>query len=571
MKREHMLLTLLISWPKQPGNDIDVYLEPLIDDLKLLWEGVSGVYDARQSEYFTLRGLLFWTINDFPAYGNLSGSIVKGYNACHICLEKTKPTRLVNGGKMAYIVHRRFLGRNHPYRRQKVAFDNFPEHSPSPVPLSGEEVLERVEQEFLPVRHCLDVMHIEKNVCDSLIGTLLNIPGKTKDGVKTQLDLVEMGIRLGLRPDLEGPKERLPMVPEDYSSNISNLVSMDDLRLGGLKSYDCHALMQQLLPVAIRGVLEKSVGIVVIRLCLFFNEICRKTIDVSRLQKIQSELVETLCELEKYFPPSFFDIMVHLTVHLVREVELLGPVCFQWIYPFEKYMKICKGYVRNRNRLEGCIAKCCIAEETVEFLAELFIYEKIVGIPSDTHKEDKPTLGATIVSIYGKIFDQVHLYVLQNTDEFRSYFVISINTSCKVAVQLSEPNANILQIIRWLSDKPRNEVPTFSGYRIAGVQYNTNKRDDLRSTQNSSVYLLAETLQHIFYVQNPIDPMWSVVLRILARDYNDFEVEDELGDTVIAHHPITTIMPSIELPSNLPNEDEVGYMREGEEDIVVDG
>jgi len=36
----------------------------------------------------------------------------------------------------------------------------------------------------LDVRHCIDVMHVEKNVCDSLIGTLLNIKGKTKDGLK---------------------------------------------------------------------------------------------------------------------------------------------------------------------------------------------------------------------------------------------------------------------------------------------------------------------------------------------------------------------------------------------------
>ena len=44
------------------------------------------------------------------------------------------------------------------------------------------------------VRHCLDVMHIEKNVCDSIIETLLNRPSKTKDGVKCKLDLVKMGI-----------------------------------------------------------------------------------------------------------------------------------------------------------------------------------------------------------------------------------------------------------------------------------------------------------------------------------------------------------------------------------------
>ncbi|CAL9025159.1 unnamed protein product [Prunus brigantina] len=84
-----MMLTLLISGPKQPGNDIDVYLEPLIDDLKSLWDGIRGVYDAHNGEYFTLRAALMWTINDFPAYGNLSGCVVKGYKACPICGDDT--------------------------------------------------------------------------------------------------------------------------------------------------------------------------------------------------------------------------------------------------------------------------------------------------------------------------------------------------------------------------------------------------------------------------------------------------------------------------------------------------
>jgi len=47
----------------------------------------------------------------------------------------------------------------------------------------------------LDVRHCIDVMHVEKNVCDSVIDSLLNIQGKTKDGLNTHQDLVEMGIR----------------------------------------------------------------------------------------------------------------------------------------------------------------------------------------------------------------------------------------------------------------------------------------------------------------------------------------------------------------------------------------
>ncbi|KAI5313100.1 hypothetical protein L3X38_042274 [Prunus dulcis] len=41
---------------------------------------------------------------------------------------------------------------------------------------------------YLPVRHALDVVHIEKNVCDSFIGTLLEIPGKNKDGIAANLD-----------------------------------------------------------------------------------------------------------------------------------------------------------------------------------------------------------------------------------------------------------------------------------------------------------------------------------------------------------------------------------------------
>ena len=43
----------------------------------------------------------------------------------------------------------------------------------------------------LDVRHCIDVMHVEKNVCDSVIGMLFNIQGKTKDGLNTCQDLAE--------------------------------------------------------------------------------------------------------------------------------------------------------------------------------------------------------------------------------------------------------------------------------------------------------------------------------------------------------------------------------------------
>ena len=61
------MLSLLISSSKQPGNDLDVYLAPLIEDLKNLWDVGIDVYDAYRKETFNLRAVLMWTISDFLA------------------------------------------------------------------------------------------------------------------------------------------------------------------------------------------------------------------------------------------------------------------------------------------------------------------------------------------------------------------------------------------------------------------------------------------------------------------------------------------------------------------------
>ena len=110
---------------------------------------------------------------------------------------------------------------------------------------------------------------------------------------------------------------------------------------------NCHVLMQQLLSVAIIRILPKNLRHTLTRLCSFFSSICCKVIDSVKLDELEDEIVVILCELEMFFPPSFFDIMVHLVVHLVREVRLCGLVYLRWMYPVERYMKILKGYVKN--------------------------------------------------------------------------------------------------------------------------------------------------------------------------------------------------------------------------------
>ncbi|WVZ05831.1 hypothetical protein V8G54_019177 [Vigna mungo] len=224
MKRKYVMLSMMISGPKQLGNDIDVYLKPLIDDLKLLWEEGVEVFDSYVEDNFCLRAMLFCTINDFPAYGNLSGYSVKGHFACPLCEENTSYVQLKHGQKTVYTRHRKFLPCNHPYRRLKKAFNGSVEDEVVCRPRNGEEVYNEVKNidivfgkhrkntsakqvwkkrsifsnlpywSILDVRHCIDVMHVEKNVCDSVIGTLLNVKGKTKDGIKSRQDLADMGI-----------------------------------------------------------------------------------------------------------------------------------------------------------------------------------------------------------------------------------------------------------------------------------------------------------------------------------------------------------------------------------------
>ena len=67
-------------------------------------------------------------------------------------------------------------------------------------------------------------------------------------------------------------------------------------------------------------------------LCFFFNAICSKVIDPLKLDELENEAAIILCQLEMYFPPSFFDIMVYLIVHLVREIKCCSLVYLRWMH-----------------------------------------------------------------------------------------------------------------------------------------------------------------------------------------------------------------------------------------------
>jgi P2-related tail formation protein len=76
-----------------------------------------------------------------------------------------------------------------------------------------------------------------------------------------------------------------------------------------------------------------------------------------KLTKLQDDLILTMCNLQTIFPPSFFDVMLHLLIHIVHEMKYLGLVFLHQMYPFERFMTILKKYVRNQSRLEGCMVQ----------------------------------------------------------------------------------------------------------------------------------------------------------------------------------------------------------------------
>ncbi|XP_076899668.1 uncharacterized protein LOC143553586 [Bidens hawaiensis] len=349
MKRKYIMMSLLIQGPKQPSNNIDVYLSPLIDDLKTLWDSGVNLYDAYEKEHFQLHARIFCTINDFPAYGNLSGYTTKGKKACPVCENETSATRLTNCRKHVYMGHRRFLQKGHIFRNKTVKFDGNIETGTmktrsnaflrvkklntvlgkrsrvekgtiwkKKVNLLGFTLLERFKGWTL-----FRCYAYRKNVCDSLIGLLLNIKGKTKDGIKVRKDMKLLNIRKELHPEKRGDRIYLP--------------------------HACYNTTKE----------ERR------QFCQCLHDI--KVIDVEQLDKWQKDIYVTLCELEMYFPPSFFDIMVHLISHIVQEIKACGPVFLRHMYPFERYMSVLKGYVRNRHQPEGSIIEGYTSEEVIKF------------------------------------------------------------------------------------------------------------------------------------------------------------------------------------------------------------
>ncbi|XP_057744386.1 uncharacterized protein LOC130962245 isoform X2 [Arachis stenosperma] len=427
-------------------------------------------------------------------------------------------------------------------------------------------------------------MHIEKNVCDNILYTLLNEKSKTKDNLNARKDLQDMGIRRDLWPDDNG-KYHLALysltrdakkvflatlknvrVPDGYSSNISRCIDEAQQKIIGLKSHDCHILIEQLLPLAIRNVLPNQVTSVLIEFCSFFRILCGKSLSRTELDKLQDRIVITLCHLEMLFPPSFFTVMVHLTVHLVEKAKLGGPVHYRYMYPIERKLGHLKFFVRNKAHPEGSIAEGYLAEESLTFCSwyiddmetrfnrpSRLCYDPPYEMSSVLPKLGTPHGGHSNFNLTKIEKLQAHRYVVYNHEGVKPYinaFRDHIRRTSKgrrlspaeiekkvnkdfvdwfQALSVNPDNPYEMSTdIKFLARGPMMNARRFSVYDINGLIH-TGEREE------HEPYIEASQAQMVYYVDDMVNKGWSIAVHVKPRDMYDIGQGNE--DIVYENEP----------------------------------
>ena len=160
-------------------------------------------------------------------------------------------------------------------------------------------------------------MHIEKNIVDNILGTLLDISGKTKDHAKSRYDLKYIGIRKNLHPKDIKDSKRTKLAKVCFSmantensiffglvkttklydcsaSNISRCVQLDERKVSNYKICDAHFMFHYLLRISIKSFLPDHVAIPLIHLSSFFHSLCQKVITSEELDCLEAEIIETI-------------------------------------------------------------------------------------------------------------------------------------------------------------------------------------------------------------------------------------------------------------------------------------
>jgi hypothetical protein len=161
-------------------------------------------------------------------------------------------------------------------------------------------------------------MHIEKNVFENIFNTVMDVKGKTKDNIKARLDLALFCNRKNMELVCDGSRVAKPRAsfvleknaqllvykwlkslcfPDGHALNISRLVNTEECRLYGMKSDDCHVFMKTLILLAFRDLLPKGIWDALTEINHFFRDICSNKLNVDHIERLEMNIVETICKL----------------------------------------------------------------------------------------------------------------------------------------------------------------------------------------------------------------------------------------------------------------------------------
>ncbi|GJS60186.1 zinc finger, PHD-type containing protein [Tanacetum coccineum] len=319
-------------YPDFPTEKRNVRFGLAADGFNLFGNLSVKTIDAVIGKEFKMRVMLLWTINDFPARSILSG------------LSGQDPPRKFTREEILKQLDRfptREKGKHPSYGGVKIK-------SNPVVKLNWTKRSIFYELEywyFIILKHNLDVMHIKKKLLESFLGTLL-MNDKSKDTTKARQELKNMGIRNELWLDKNQnrkclrPRAKYSFTPDNrkkfcqfikevklldgFGSNFKQKVTDNDSNITGMKSHDCHIMIQRLLPYGLQQYLDLDVATPIIELCSFFKQIYARTLIEDNMVKAESQLIDILCNLEQIYP-AFFDIIIHLVIHLSEEALKGGP------------------------------------------------------------------------------------------------------------------------------------------------------------------------------------------------------------------------------------------------------
>ena len=397
---------------------------------------------------------------------------------------------LKKGGKYSsFDQHRQFLPIDHPFRHDIKNFrKGVVVTDPQPQMFTGAEVYDQIEALMLEegvdrfegynehhmwthksgltrlpyykdllMPHYIDVMHTEKNVAEALWATLMETE-KSKDNPKARVDLATLCDRptQEMRPPANGKNWKRPkadyvltakqrrevlqwiqtlMFPDGYAANLRRGVNLSTLKVNGMKSHDFHVWIERLLPAMVRGFVPEGVWIVLAELSFFFRQLCAKEISRTVIKDLEKAAPVLLCKLEKIFPPSFFNPMQHLILHLPYEARMGGPVQGHWCYTVERTLKTVRKKCRNKGKIEASIASAFVLEEVSNFTT-LYYSEMLPSVHNPTPRYNEDENESTLSLFRGQLgrasapttkkltmkdWRCIMLYVLTNLDEVDPY------------------------------------------------------------------------------------------------------------------------------------------------------